>query len=76
MARYIQCKKCYNLSADLVDCDECGEVLNPVVVGTPAIHMFPTGYWEHLDIVPTKIRGRQHLKDECNRLGVRANILD
>lgn len=75
--RYVQCVHCYKLNDPNFDkCCNCGQHVRKQIERSPAIHVFPTGYWEHIGPDPIKIKNRQQLKDVCQEHGVRANILD
>ena len=57
-------------------CKACGGSIGVQLSEAAAVHIFPTGYWEHLALDPIYIKGREQLKNVCSDLGVRANILD
>lgn len=77
MARFVQCPKCFELNEKgSATCSSCRNIISNDVGDAAAVHMFPTGLWEHLDANPIYIKGREHLKSVCSDLGVRANILD
>jgi len=74
---YVQCKACFRLNEEGLDrCAECGNLLRRSAPIAPAVHMFPAGWWEHLDREPIYIKNRKQLLEVCAQKGVRANILD
>lgn len=76
MASFIQCKECLKLTEKHVGKCSCGHVFGRPIDDSAAIHMFPTGMWEHLAPEPIHIKGRAHLRDVCSDLDCRASILD
>lgn len=77
MAPFVQCRKCFELNDKGVSqCEFCGGDIGVQSSSATAVHIFPTGYWEHLALDPIYIKGREQLKSVCSDLGVRANILD
>lgn len=74
--KFWQCYECHKLvPITSIWCQTCG-VTRLEVAQAPAVHVFPTGYWEHLDIKPVYIKNKKQLLEVCREKGVRANILD
>lgn len=77
MATYVQCHSCHKLTLKgSLSCETCGKPMGVAAADSAAVHMFPTGWWEHLALDPIYIKGRAHLRDVCADLETRAKILD
>ena len=74
--RWIQCPSCFRLEPAGSDRCHCGYVFGSGSDEAPAVHMFPAGWWEHLDLEPVYIKNRKQLRQFCADRDVRAMILD
>jgi hypothetical protein len=50
---------------------ECGEWMQQIIV-SPQIEVFPSGYWEDIDVNPVYISSKRQLVEECTKRGVYA----
>ena len=50
-------------------CDFCKGVTQQVIVGASP-HLFPSGVWDDLDVVPLEIGSKKQLERECRKRGV------
>lgn len=71
---YTQCSHCGELNQQPAYSCKCGKVFEAYrQQSNLAIHMFPSGMWEHLDAEPLYIRDRKQLVDEASARGLTPN---
>lgn len=68
--RYIQCRSCNKLnSAERLKCEKCDATLRVDPNDSAFVRVFPSGYFEHIDLEPVYIKGRKDLLAETRRRG-------
>jgi len=70
MAKYIQCTECSTLTKQpCVKCAECSKALGPRPKADFAIHIFKSGWYEHIALDPIYVKNRKQLLHETRSRG-------
>lgn len=74
--KYIQCRDCFKLvEQGVANCPRCERQMVDEAKFAPAIHVFRSGWFEHIALEPIYIKGKRQLKHETEDRGLTSHYV-
>ena len=70
MSTFMKCRACNKFTdISLAACEKCGHMETKETNSAPALHIFKSEFYEHIDHDPIYITSKRQLREETRRRG-------